>query len=153
MLETPHVAIGAAIATKVANPALSLPLALLSHLLVEKVPHWNPHIFTEKDKTGVVSKKSLKIIILDSSLALLVGGFIAIRTYPDIKRVTVILLASFLSVLPDLIEAPYFFLNLNKPWIKKYIHWQRGLQQDTTFLFGMVTQTIVVIIALWWALT
>jgi len=52
VLETPHVVVGAAIATKIANPFISLPLAFASHFLLEKVPHWNPHLNTEKKNTA-----------------------------------------------------------------------------------------------------
>jgi hypothetical protein len=52
VLETPHVVVGAAIATKVANPALAIPLAFASHFVLEKIPHWNPHLNTELKKFG-----------------------------------------------------------------------------------------------------
>ena len=65
MLETPHVIVGAAIATKVVNPALALPLAFGSHFILERVPHWNPHLNTEKNKFGKITVVSTKIVILD----------------------------------------------------------------------------------------
>ena len=52
MLETPHVIVGAAIAYKVVNPALALPLALGSHFILDITPHWNPHLSTETKKFG-----------------------------------------------------------------------------------------------------
>jgi len=52
MLETPHVLAGAVIAAKVQNPFLAIPLAFASHFILEKVPHWNPHINAEMTKFG-----------------------------------------------------------------------------------------------------
>ena len=77
MLETPHVVVGAAIATKIANPALALPLAFGSHFILEKIPHWNPHLNTEKSKFGKITKSTTKIVLADSATALILGSFIA----------------------------------------------------------------------------
>jgi len=63
VLETPHVVVAAAIAVNVANPALAIPLALGSHFVLEKVPHWNPHLNTELKKFGKVSAQSTNIVI------------------------------------------------------------------------------------------
>lgn len=140
MLETPHVAVGAAIATKIPNPLISIPLAFLSHFALEKVPHWNPHLNTEKNKYGKVTKKSTKIVILDVALALGVGSFIASQALPDTGHAITILATSFASVLPDVIEGPYFFLNMENKFIKKWIKFQKSLQVDTSIVPGLLTQ-------------
>jgi len=77
LLETPHVAVAAAIATKVANPALSLPLALASHFVLDKIPHWNPHTFTETQKLGKPSSKTTRLAFFDSFTALGIGLTVA----------------------------------------------------------------------------
>lgn len=150
MLETPHVVVGAAIAFKVVNPALALPLALGSHFVLEKVPHWNPHLFTETKKFGKVSKSSTKIVIADALLAFTLGVFIASRALPNTTHAIVILLACFLSVLPDVVEGPYFFLNMKGKLIEKWIYFQKSLQADTDVVPGILTQVVVIIAAFWW---
>jgi len=150
VLETPHVVVGAAIALKVVNPALALPLALGSHFVLEKVPHWNPHLFTETKKHGKVSKQSTKIVIADSLLALTLGVFIAYQALPNVTHFLVILAACFLSVLPDVIEGPYFFLNIKSRVIEKWIYFQKSLQSDTDVIPGMLTQLTVIVTAFWW---
>lgn len=60
MLETPHVLIGAAIATKVGNPFLAIPLAFASHFVLETVPHWNPHLNTETKKIRTSDQKKYR---------------------------------------------------------------------------------------------
>ena len=52
MLETPHVAVGAAIAASIPNPLIAIPLAFASHFALELVPHWNPHLNTELKNTA-----------------------------------------------------------------------------------------------------
>lgn len=150
MLETPHVAVGAAIATKVGNPLLAIPLAFGSHFLLERVPHWNPHLNTETKKHGKPTKQSTIIVIIDACVALGLGFFIALKALPNTSHVLTIIAASFASVLPDVIEAPYFFLNYRTKFIKKWIKFQKSLQADTGVLPGLATQVITIAAALLW---
>lgn len=152
MLETPHVALGATIATKIPNPFISIPLAFSSHFLLERVPHWNPHLNTEIKKYGKVTKQSTLIVIADVVLALSVGFFAASQVLPDTKHAATIIFASLASVLPDVIEGPYFFLNIRTKAIKNWIKFQKSLQNDTTPLPGLATQVATIIASFWWML-
>jgi len=40
MLLSPHIIVGAAVATSVANPLLGVALAFLSHFVLDRIPHW-----------------------------------------------------------------------------------------------------------------
>lgn len=150
MLETPHVVVGAAIATKVVHPALALPLALASHFILEKVPHWNPHLNTETEKYGHPTRQSTLIVVGDVLASLASGGFIAYRALPNTTLALTILLACFFAVLPDVIEGPHFFLGLRNKFIKRWIAWQKSIQVDTSPLPGLATQLITIIVAFWW---
>ncbi len=150
MLETPHVAVGAAIAMKVVNPALAIPLAFGSHFILEKIPHWNPHLNTETEKYGKPTKKSTVIVIIDVCASLALGFFIASKALPNTSHVATILVASFASVLPDVIEGPYFFLGVKNKFIKKWIVFQKSLQADTSIIPGLLTQAVTIAAALWW---
>ncbi len=150
MLETPHVAIGAAIATKIPNPFLAIPLAFVSHFVMERVPHWNPHLVTETKKYGFPTRKSITIIIIDVTLALTLGSFVAYRALPDTSHAITILLASFASVLPDLIESPYFFLGMRNKPLKRWLTFQKSLQVDTTPFWGLLTQVITIAAVFIW---
>lgn len=142
--------VGAAIATTIPNPIISLPLAFLSHLVLEKVPHWNPHLNTEKKTFGKITKKSTYIVVADSTLALFSGLGIALLKSQNFGQFVVIILACFFSILPDLIEAPYFFLNLKSKFIEKWIKFQKSLQVDASPPPGLATQLITIITSLWW---
>ena len=150
MLETPHVVVGAAIATKVVHPALAIPLAFGSHFILEKVPHWNPHLNSETEKFGRPTRQSTYIVIADVVVSLVLGGYIASRALPDWGQSATILAASFAAVLPDVLEGPYFFLNQRSELIKKWIKFQKSIQVDTTVVPGLITQVITVLAALWW---
>ncbi|OGM08690.1 hypothetical protein A2W13_03360 [Candidatus Woesebacteria bacterium RBG_16_36_11] len=150
MLETPHVVVGAAIAFKVGNPALALPLALGSHFILEKIPHWNPHLNTEKKNHGKITSQTTAIVVADSLLSLLLGTLIAFQAYPDLTKVAIVLLGAFLAALPDLIEAPYFFLNQKSAFIFKWIKFKKSLQANAEMFPGLVYQFLTVVAAFWW---
>lgn len=150
MLETPHVFVGAAIATKIPDPLIAIPLAFVSHFILEMVPHWNPHLNSETEKYGYPTKRSTAIVVADSSLALISGSLIAYSALPDMGQALTILFACLASVLPDLIEAPYFFLKIKNKLIQKWIVFQKSIQNDTSIIPGLVTQYITIFAAIFW---
>ena len=150
MLETPHALVGAAIAVKLGNPALSIPLAFASHFILERVPHWNPHLYTEMEKFGKPAPKSTAIATVDSVIALTSGSLLAFSQFPNFRMTLAILFSAFAAVLPDVIEAPYLYLGYKKPWLKKYILWQRSIQADTRPFWGLLTQVATLLAVFLW---
>ena len=150
MLETPHVAVGAAIASKIPNPFIAIPLAFVSHFVLEKVPHWNPHIFSETKRFGRPTNKSITIIAIDVTTALITGSLIAWQAMPNIGHAVTIMAASLVSVLPDLIEAPYFFWKMRNKTIKSWLNFHKALQVDTTPFWGLLTQVLTIVAAILW---
>jgi len=150
MLETPHVALGIAIATKIPNPWIAIPLAFTSHFLLERIPHWNPHLNTETEIFGRPTKKSTVIVIIDVTISLILGFFIAYKSLPNSAQSVNILLCSFASVLPDILEGPYFFLGIRNKFLEKWISLQKSIQVDTNFILGMTTQLITLVAILFW---
>jgi uncharacterized protein (DUF2342 family) len=150
VLETPHVVVGAAIAMKVVNPALAIPLAFGSHFVLDRIPHWNPHLNTEMRKNGKPTKKSSVIVAVDVCASLAAGLFIASSVLPSTSHATTILIASFASVLPDVIEGPYFFLRMKNKFIKRWIAFQKSFQTDADIIPGLLTQIITIAAAFWW---
>jgi hypothetical protein len=161
MLETPHVVVGAAIAARVVNPLLAIPLAFISHFVLDRVPHWNPHISTEKRLYGHITKKSVAVIVGDAGLALAVGTVIATTTaftpgmpitieYFDWSKFALTMACCFASVLPDLLEAPYFFMDSKSGAIAKLMEFQKSIQNDANPTFGLLTQILTIGAALLW---
>lgn len=150
MLETPHVIVAAIIAAKVGRPELALPLALASHFVLDLVPHWNPHINQEVEKTGKVSRKSTTIVVIDATVALIAGSTIALHALPNHSLALTILISCFLGVLPDVAEAPYFFMNLKSSMVKRWIRSHRDLQANASPFWGILTQVALVAAALFW---
>jgi hypothetical protein len=150
MLETPHVFVGAAIAVAVPNPLIAIPLAFASHFVLEMVPHWNPHLNTETKKFGGPTRRSTFITAVDSTIGLVSGSFIAYQALPNVYHAITILACCFAAVLPDVLEAPYFFLHMKTAWIKKWINLQKSLQNDTGPFLGMLTQLATIAAVILW---
>ena len=150
MLETPHVVVGAAIASKIANPFLSIPISFVSHFVLEKVPHWNPHLNTETEKYGKPTKKSTIIAALDITTSLVIGSLIAYKAYPNTAQSINILACCLMASLPDIVEGPYFFLGYRNKILKKWIEWQKSIQIDTKFIPGVISQLTTIFASLYW---
>lgn len=150
MLETPHVVIGIAIASKIPNPLISIPLAFASHFVLELVPHWNPHLNTEVKKHGSLTKNTVNIIMADVAVSIALGSFFAYQAMPNTIQALNILACSFSAVLPDVVEGPYFLFGVKSKIIEKWIKIQKAIQNDTNIYFGLLTQGVTILTAFWW---
>ncbi len=140
MLLTPHI-LFALYLTKIFPYWISLPLALVSHLLFDFFfPHWNPHIFTELKKFGKIQKSSLAIIITDCLTSIGFVLFFANKAYPNFVEVFILGAAAFLSILPDVIEIPYYFFNYRGKVMKKVMDFQHLHQAQGDIFWGNISQ-------------
>ena len=136
MTATAHALIGASIAAKVANPYLAIPLAILSHFLLDLVPHW--------DEGTNHKKKSLVKIRVEATLDVLVGfiaAFLIFRNFIDPVYLFVMVIA---AQLPDWLEAPAAWFNVKIPpfsWMDWLGH---KLQSRMQLPWGLVTQVVIV---------
>lgn len=144
MLETPHVAAGIALAAKFPNPLVSIPLSLASHFVLDKIPHWNPHLYTETQKFGQPSKKSTTLAIVDISASLILGLGFAYQALPNINTAILILACSLASVAPDVIKYPYYYFHWRQKLLVKWVKFERKIQVNAKSPFwGMLTQILV----------
>lgn len=152
MVEFPHAVVGAAIATAIPNPLISLPLAFVSHFVLDLIPHWNPHIYTEIKKHGKILPKTLVVIVVDSVLALAVGFWIATLALPDTNHAVTILFGALFAVIPDLAEIPYYFFRVKNKFFVRLVELEHKFQTNTSFIPGVLSQVMVVAATLWWIL-
>lgn len=150
MIELPHAVVGAAIAVKVSNPALALPLALASHFVLDLIPHWNPHLNREIAKYGKITKQTKVILVFDVIASLCAGFYIASTALPDTNRFGVIIVGALFGVLPDLAEAPYFLIGSRNKWLKKLVRFQSSIQLNVPIIPGLLSQILVLAAAFWW---
>ncbi len=153
MLEAPHVLVGIAIASKVGHPLLSIPLAFGSHFVLDMLPHWNPHLNTEMKTYGHVTKKTKLIIYGDLALSFGMTAFFCLTALPNLFHAVTIGLSAISAITPDLIEAPYFFLNKKTAFLEAWIKFQKSIQTDAEPILGIATQIIVMAASLMWIMS
>lgn len=148
MLTTPHALVGLAIIKYFPNP-LGLVLAFLSHYLIDfSLPHWNPHIYTEFKKQGRISSTSFRIIILDGLIAVAFTLFVMWTSLPNLGLAFLYGIGSFIAVLPDALEIPYYFFGIKSKFLKKYASLCHRFQVDASFFWGVLTQILVILACL-----
>jgi len=120
MLCTPHLLTGAAIVMAVPQPELSLPLAFLSHFVLDTIPHTEPGTFLSQTRTEptIPSKTEMKWAALDFFLGFLILVFLFLRL-----RNPFLLYGGFLAVLPDFINNVPYRHQLKRFFGLKQIHW------------------------------
>lgn len=152
MLETPHVVVGIALALKFVNPWIVIPLSLISHFILDRVPHWNPHTYTETMTNGGPKHSTITLTAIDIIVSLILGFGAAYLVLPNTMLAITIILASFASVAPDVSKYPFFlFKGTRKGYYKKWVDAERKLQVETRSVFwGLVTQVLVIIVSLVW---
>ncbi len=148
MLTTPHALVGLVIITRFPN-FLGLFLSLLSHFILDFfIPHWNPHLYTEFSKNKKLSSNSIKIIIVDGLLGVVLTLFFMTRALPDLNQAFLMGLGAFAAILPDFIEIPYYFLHYKASWLKAYVDFTHKHQSNGIFFWGILTQVAVIVVSL-----
>lgn len=144
MTATAHALIGASLAVKVANPALGIPLAILSHFIADLVPHWD---------AGTNHKRKTKLrLATEATFDVLLGFalvFLLFRNHVNLNYLFVMVIS---AQLPDWLKTPSDIFGLHVPpfswidWISHKTQWRLQLP------WGLVTQIAVVGIILFLAL-
>ncbi len=149
MLTVPHAVVGAALASKIQNPILAFPLAILSHYFLDfLVPHWNPHLYTEYHKKGALSKTTKKIVLADGFLAVILVILASSFKLPDLNQALYVFLGASFGVLPDAVEIPHYFLGFKNKILSSYVEFGHRHQRRAPFLPGLLTQLLAVLICL-----
>ncbi len=115
MTATAHAIVGGAIAASIPDPALGITLALISHPLLDMVPHWDfGKGWRNKDKLHFLAEGTF-----DLGFGLLISYLIFGRYINPLYFLAVV----FASLLFDFLMTPYWFLNWKFPpfsWAYKF---------------------------------
>lgn len=144
MTATGHAIVGAAIAAKISNPWIGIPLAIVSHFVCDKIPHWDPMT----DKT-----KPMKLVIIQTVGDVLVGFALVwaiFISYLHAPNPVYTLIMSFAAQSPDWAEVPYSIFHY-KAWPFYYNYKLQSWAHDVFFdsrlkaPWGIITQIIVLV--------
>lgn len=148
MTASGHAVVGAAIATLIPNPAVSLPIAFLSHFAGDKLPHWDVMTDKNKTKTQILFQSTLDVLLGFALVSLIFIHFL------QVSNPAIIFLGAFAAQLPDWLELPYFIFHKHYPIFYENYRLQKWVH-DVWFdarlkaPWGIVTQIIVCLFFLW----
>ena len=144
-----HLLVGAAIAAKIQIIPLALVLALLSHYVLDFIPHWEYSIDNILEKRW----KKAKLDFLKGALDLCLGILII---FAILKNQPIILAGAFLAVLPDGLTLlnlllPNKILSIHDNFHRELVHYSKKIsfkENKNLFMFGILSQISVSILAI-----
>ena len=136
MTATAHALIGGAIAASISNPAIALPLASISHPILDMIPHWD---------LGVGWRKKNKVTLLvESVLDLIVGIILAYFIFGKNVDPVYLLTCIFFSEVWDILMMPYLLFGWKSPPFSTAYRWQHKIQTNLKLPWGILTQAVAV---------
>jgi hypothetical protein len=143
MTATAHALIGVTIAAAVHNPALAIPLAILSHIPCDLVPHWDAGThFAKKSGRQLFGEALLDVIISVVSAVLLLK-----LVFPDVALLYGLIMA-FAAQFLDYLAAPYYMFHLHVQPFTFVNNFQKKINNRLDKPWGIVTQAAVVLLCI-----
>lgn len=147
MTSTTHTLVAIAIAAKIGNPQISLPLSFLSNYLLDMVPHWDFGFnWRLKSKTKLFLEGLLDIVV---SYALV---FIIQKYYLPQVNLWYMLLVAFFAQLPDWLEIPYLLFNWKFEPFAFFYRIQHFIHRRLRFPWGLLPQIAIALPLLYFAI-
>ena len=136
MLVSPHVTAGVALGAMIGNPIMVIPLAIISHFVLDLIPHWQETLAPYKP-----TWKTYVRIPIDLAIGLVIV-LLAVRLQPD--QAWSIWLGAIFASGPDLDVAIVTFPKLKRGLLERYWDWHCAIQRETSSLWGVLPQLAVV---------
>ncbi|MEK7186628.1 MAG: hypothetical protein AAB675_04705 [Patescibacteria group bacterium] len=136
MTATGHAIIGTVIAVKVGNPALAIPLALVSHLAADAFPHWDEGTNSKLKTKNRLFGEAFFDVIFGFTISYLLVFFL----FPQINILYVFLVVVF-AQLPDWITAPYYFFGIQE--FKIFHTLQKKFDNRLDAPWGIINQVAI----------
>jgi hypothetical protein len=150
VLLTPHVAVGIAIGAALPNPVISVPLAFLSHYLLDMVPHWDDVGLGEIEMAHPLNLKTrtFRLILLDALFSISLLLFFLYWSMPDYGVGITIAAGAAAAALPDLFYLPLIFWGKKWRWAIWLARLQAKLQVNSKapLAFGLSIQFFAVVV-------
>lgn len=151
MLYTPHFLVGAVILKYIPNPVIGLPIALLSHVALDLIPHNDFDITPGMTLKDVLLKdpKKRKILLgalfLDGMLLLISAYWVYWTNWANLANWgrEKMLLGGLIAILPDLVEQSLLLMGKSLPAI------QDKFQFRVPAKYGFISYPVVAMIAIW----
>lgn len=146
MTATGHAVLGTIIAAKVGNPALAIPLALLSHVAADIFPHWD--VATNGNTKNKKDKRKLLILSFFDVLLGFTMSFIILSVFFSKTNLSYAFLLIIVSQLFDWMVAPYYFFNIDLPPFNWTYKFQKLFDNELDKPWGIINQIAVLFLIL-----
>lgn len=143
MTATSHAILGTVIAAKITNPAFAIPLAFLSHIAADIIPHWDTA--TNRDKKG--KDRVLFETVLDVVFGFIISYLLVVFAFPQTNLLYCFFLV-FVAQALDWIMAPYYFFNIKTAPFTWAYRFQKLFDNTLDAPWGIVTQVVVILAVL-----
>lgn len=141
MLSTPHLLVGAAIVKAVPEPLIGLPLAFLSHFVLDTIPHW------DGSPKAPFALKTIGGIIVDYAF----GVSLILLLTTGLTNQYIIWFGAFLGTAPDFILGGYrHFLSYFEKFsiVRVPNEFHMAIQRNLPFTSGLAVSAVVSLIAI-----
>lgn len=159
MILAPHLLVGAAIGAKIKNIGWIIVLGFVSHLILDRIPHWDYGRKAIEKFAESKSYKTLCIFFLQLLIDGLTGLIIVIfiiwhRKMMKLEYLIPILIGMFVAILPDILLGIFklSYVKSKKPsrhfidFYHKTIHHSKHIRKPT--LLGLGAEILVGLIAI-----
>jgi CBS domain containing-hemolysin-like protein len=140
MTATAHAAIGISLASLLPNPLIGIPIALVSHVICDLIPHWDAGThFEKKDGTQLFHEGALDVII-----SAIVSLLLLIVVFPHVTLFYGAIMV-FSAQFFDWFAAPYYMFNMRFPPFSWTFNFQKATNKRLDKPWGIVTQIFAVL--------
>ncbi|OGH09010.1 MAG: hypothetical protein A2152_01960 [Candidatus Levybacteria bacterium RBG_16_35_6] len=146
MTATSHAIVGSVIAAKVGNPALAVPIALVSHVVLDSIPHWD----TATNGHGRRNLKTFIKTMFDFVISLIVSFLLITLLFPT----TNLSYAFFIIItaqLFDWLTVPYLFFGISF-FSSSVYKFQKLFDRKLDKPWGIITQVVFALIVIFLAI-
>lgn len=140
MTATGHAIIGTIIAAKIGNPYLAIPIAVVSHLVADMIPHW--------DTATNIKQKGKHRVIVETLFDIALGFFAAFLLITYFFPQTNPLYAIFVIIAAQSLDwatAPYYFWNIKLLPFRLAYKLQKQFDNKLDAPLGIITQIIALL--------
>lgn len=139
MTATGHAMVGTIIAGTISNPLLSIPIALVSHVICDIIPHWDAGTHMNKKKSPQLFWES----VLDVTVSYIASFLLLTFLFPETSLLYGFFIA-FMAQLLDWITAPYYILKWKFPPFSWFYTFSGITNTRLDKPWGIVTQVVFV---------
>lgn len=140
MTATAHALIGTILASQIPNPLIAVPIAILSHIPADIIPHWDAGTHEDTKKRSLIRNEA----IIDVVLGFFVSYLLAYFLFPETNLIYIFIMINA-SLLLDWLSAPCYFFKWRIFPFKQVCSFQQAHNHKLDKPWGIITQVIVVV--------